>query len=304
MSEMTLGQKVREARLIKKMTQKTLAGDFITRNMLSQIENDQATPSMKTLEYLAHRLEKSMGYFLDQQVSPDDPSQLVYQLMLASERDEPEVVIDMLSSYLELNPVLKNNALVMNIYINIYLREGLRLFELGEYEQSKNSYLQILVYESMLMLKSDIVLYKTYSQLSECYSYLRDIEKARDYHQKAKTLLSRLMAGKEVQGIYLKFVEGDYDGLIESSETMDITNYDPYSAARFHMVLGDAKYNREQYEEAIVHYEEARLYYESKHNNSITTLIYENLSQCYSHVHEYKKAFEYLHLVRNRGHNS
>lgn len=43
--------------LQKKMTQTEAAGDFITRNMLSQIESGSANPSLKTLEYLAGVLE-------------------------------------------------------------------------------------------------------------------------------------------------------------------------------------------------------------------------------------------------------
>lgn len=61
---MTLGQKVREARIARGLTQKQLVGDQITRNMLSRIENDSATPSMRTLEYLAGRLGLPAGYFL------------------------------------------------------------------------------------------------------------------------------------------------------------------------------------------------------------------------------------------------
>lgn len=39
------------------MTQSEVVGDFITRNMLSQIESGAATPSVKTLEYLAETLD-------------------------------------------------------------------------------------------------------------------------------------------------------------------------------------------------------------------------------------------------------
>ena len=53
---MTLGQRIRTLRTEKKLTQAQLAGEQITRNMLSQIENDAAAPSVRTLEYLAHRL--------------------------------------------------------------------------------------------------------------------------------------------------------------------------------------------------------------------------------------------------------
>ena len=52
-----LGQRIKEARLAKKMTQAEVVGSFITRNMLSQIESGNAVPSVKTLTYLAQVLE-------------------------------------------------------------------------------------------------------------------------------------------------------------------------------------------------------------------------------------------------------
>ena len=57
MENNTLGKRIKEARLAKKMTQSEVVGDFITRNMLSQIESGSATPSVKTLEYLCKVLE-------------------------------------------------------------------------------------------------------------------------------------------------------------------------------------------------------------------------------------------------------
>ena len=51
------GRKIKEARIAKKMTQSEVVGSFITRNMLSQIESGNATPSVKTLEYLAQTLD-------------------------------------------------------------------------------------------------------------------------------------------------------------------------------------------------------------------------------------------------------
>lgn len=57
MNRVELGRKIKEARLAKKMTQSDVAGDFITRNMLSQIESGVANPSLKTLEYLTSVLD-------------------------------------------------------------------------------------------------------------------------------------------------------------------------------------------------------------------------------------------------------
>lgn len=64
---MEIGQKLREARLAAGLSQRVLCGDVITRNMLSQIENGVAKPSMATLQYLAGRLGKPVGYFLEEQ---------------------------------------------------------------------------------------------------------------------------------------------------------------------------------------------------------------------------------------------
>lgn len=62
---MTLGQKVKALRKEKKWTQAELAGEEITRNMLSLIESDTTLPSLPTLKYLAGRLGVPAGYFLD-----------------------------------------------------------------------------------------------------------------------------------------------------------------------------------------------------------------------------------------------
>lgn len=70
---MELGEKLRRARLEAGLSQRQLCGEIITRNMLSQIEHGTARPSMKTLQYLAGRLGKSVSYFLEEDavVSPN-----------------------------------------------------------------------------------------------------------------------------------------------------------------------------------------------------------------------------------------
>lgn len=60
MDAKNIGRIIKEARLAKKMTQNEVVGDFITRNMLSQIESGTAMPSVKTLEYLCKVLEIQM----------------------------------------------------------------------------------------------------------------------------------------------------------------------------------------------------------------------------------------------------
>ena len=63
---MNIGEKIKKLRTAKMMTQSELAGTAITRNMLSQIENGVARPSLETVQYIASRLNISPGYLLSE----------------------------------------------------------------------------------------------------------------------------------------------------------------------------------------------------------------------------------------------
>ncbi len=62
---MELAQKLKTARLEAGLSQRQLCEGIVTRNMLSQIENGTAHPSMDTLRRFASRLEKPVSYFLE-----------------------------------------------------------------------------------------------------------------------------------------------------------------------------------------------------------------------------------------------
>lgn len=61
---MNIGEKIKRLRTAKLMTQADLVGDVITRNMLSQIENGVANPSLDTVCYIASRLNVPVGFLL------------------------------------------------------------------------------------------------------------------------------------------------------------------------------------------------------------------------------------------------
>lgn len=67
---MSIGEKIKNVRTAKMLTQKDLAGDAITRNMLSKIENGVATPSLPVAITLAERLGVPVGYLLSD--SPEE----------------------------------------------------------------------------------------------------------------------------------------------------------------------------------------------------------------------------------------
>lgn len=76
---MALGERLRQARQEAGLSQRQLCGDYMTRNMLSQIENGSAKPSMDTLRYLAEQLGKSVSFFLEEQVQLSENQPLIEQ---------------------------------------------------------------------------------------------------------------------------------------------------------------------------------------------------------------------------------
>lgn len=62
---MNIGSRIRSMRKLKQLTQSELSDGIVTRNMLSAIENGNATPSLDTLLAFAKRLSVPAGYFLN-----------------------------------------------------------------------------------------------------------------------------------------------------------------------------------------------------------------------------------------------
>jgi transcriptional regulator with XRE-family HTH domain len=111
-----LGRRLREVRLMRKMTQAEVTNGHITRNMLSQIESGVATPSIKTLEYLCNRLGVSVRDILgDEKLSeisakPDKtPSNPVFSsLKPIEETEESFKYKDLLAALLTTKKLFKD----------------------------------------------------------------------------------------------------------------------------------------------------------------------------------------------------
>ena len=61
---MNIGKKIKNTRKLRKITQSELAGEFMTRNMVSRIESGSAKPSLDTLIYIAKTLEVPPSFLL------------------------------------------------------------------------------------------------------------------------------------------------------------------------------------------------------------------------------------------------
>ena len=102
---MNLGEKLRQARREAGLSQRQLCGEEITRNMLSQIENGSARPSMDTLRYLAQRLGRPMSYFLEEQAVSSPNQTVMAQSRNAFGQQEYGTVLEKLRQYQSPDPV-------------------------------------------------------------------------------------------------------------------------------------------------------------------------------------------------------
>lgn len=126
---MALSQKLRQARLAAGLSQKQLCGDRITRNMLSQIENGSARPSMDTLKYLAERLGKPVSFFLEE-TAVTSPNQA---LMERVRRAEDTEALSLLGQYQAPDPVFDRERWLLEALACLRLAEKALEKEQREY---------------------------------------------------------------------------------------------------------------------------------------------------------------------------
>lgn len=131
---MELSKKLKQARLEAGLSQKALCADRITRNMLSQIENGSARPSMDTLRYLAGQLGKPLSYFLDEE-AVTSPNQA---LMEQARQADPGQALQLLAQYRAPDPVFDRER---------WLLEALACLSLAQegIAQGKMAYAQTLL---------------------------------------------------------------------------------------------------------------------------------------------------------------
>ena len=119
---MALGQRIKQARLEAGLSQRQLCGDTITRNMLSQIENGSAQPSMDTLRHLAARLGKPVSFFLEEETA--SPNQ---RLMMEARGDltaaHYEIALARLADFQLPDPILEPEFYLLTALCCIHLAQ-------------------------------------------------------------------------------------------------------------------------------------------------------------------------------------
>ncbi len=120
---MELGEKLRQARLEAGLTQRQLCGEKITRNMLSQIENGGARPSMQTLGYLARQLGKPVSWFLEEEGAVSANLQVIAAAREAFSQENWEACHQALQAYREPDDLLDQEYRILRLHTLLSLAE-------------------------------------------------------------------------------------------------------------------------------------------------------------------------------------
>ncbi|GHI00189.1 helix-turn-helix transcriptional regulator [Neobacillus kokaensis] len=137
-----LGERIREFRKQQKMTLEALAGDELTKGMLSLIENNKANPSMESLVYIAGRLGVEVSELLEDISSKKlrevlDEAEKLYnkETALGEKSDKYKQLLALIEPYLENLSQGYESARLLEIYSRSLYQEK----QDGWQEMSKKS---------------------------------------------------------------------------------------------------------------------------------------------------------------------
>ena len=120
---MSLGEKLRQARLEAGLSQRALCGGEITRNMLSRIENGAAQPSMRTLQYLAGRLDKPVSFFLEDQAVVSSNRRVMESARQLYDLGQFAQAMALLGNYAGPDPVYDREEALLAVLIRLAVAE-------------------------------------------------------------------------------------------------------------------------------------------------------------------------------------
>ena len=260
---MELGERLRQARIEAGLSQRQLCGNTITRNMLSQIENGSAKPSMDTLRYLAARLEKPIGYFLED-TAVTSPNQ---EVMANARQAEPDRVLEILGRYQEPDEVFDAERWLLEYRACLTLaRQAL--------EAGKKGYAAALL-ERAKQAGAHTPYYSPETERCRtvlCYEagMLSAREAAERIGQDPRELFLQAEAALETE---------------KPEKSAAILDTMELRSQRWHFLRAETYLRQGEYGKAAEHYQQAESWDPKR--------IYSRLEQCYRELEDYKQAYFY-----------
>ncbi len=252
----SLGQKIRELRMQKGLTQQELGSGIVTISMISQIESDKAYPSHKVLEQIAERLETPIEYFIaDMQTQMEQSS--TYKLAKAY------LAANNFSQAIPLfRELIGNPAPHLPVHeVQFDLAEAFLIC--GDIEKSIEMFEQVL--DTVIRKNDDHTALLCLNKLGEARYSQENFPLALYHWRKAYETFSRL---KEI---------------------------DPYTRAKIVTNLAHAHHQLGEFEDSIRFYREAYNLLRGSTNLRQLADVYLGLGVSYKKLRDFSRAIDYCH---------
>ena len=277
---MTLGQKLRQTRLSKGLSQSQVAGSCVTRNMLSQIENDQASPSMRTLEHLARALDVSVGWLL----SDEQTDAALDRMRKARALFREEDYAGCLALFVQDAPGDDEMLLLCSEAAGRLAEQALSD---ENYEKAKNLAQQALDWNRKSLYENAQVQTQALDVLARCALWEKNADEAvarykAYYLERQNTVRYHFtMARFQLQQEHVQAAEREIWSIAELPEE---------SRAEYLILRGKIAAKREQYENAALYYHQAE---ELPLGRMLERELYQGLEVCCRELGDYQQAYLY-----------
>ncbi|WP_042477306.1 helix-turn-helix domain-containing protein [Bacillus ndiopicus] len=239
---LNIGAKIKELRKERKMTLAQVAGDRLTKGMLSLIENGKAQPSMESLHYIASQLQIDVAELIQSEDNKKihdvfmQAEQLSSQLKKEYEKEQRELKERELLQLIE--PFVQSNSLKGTSYEEVRLLE---IYLVVRYRLKINRSV-----EPFLPLAKMYENVHAYSKMLSCFSLLCGIAFNTHHYEQA---LDYLLEGE-------KYIDRYYY-LINDLEKLDFY----YNLAAAYTALNNNQKTEEYFEIALKMAKEKKVLY-------------------------------------------
>ncbi|KEO81079.1 tetratricopeptide repeat protein [Tumebacillus flagellatus] len=251
---MSLGQKIRELRIAKGLTQSDLGSGLVTPSMISQIESDKANPSYKVLEAIAEKLETPLEHFLaDIQTQLEQTSaHKVAKALLSSRNYERATGL--------LESLLDKPAPNLNL-IDVKSDLGDCYMNLGDYERAIAEFQDVL-----------------------------EIAKEKENTPALLTALNKLGVIEQKRQKYHRAI---YQWRKAYELFDDLPHSEPYLQSQILTNLGTIHYQLGEFQDALGYYNAAYKFLSKSNHFEQIGFTYLGLGLSYKKIQEFEKAAEY-----------
>ncbi len=294
----TMGERVRKKRKELGFTQEDLSGPNLSHAVISLIERGRANPSLKTLEYIAEKLNVNVNYLLyGQEKQIDLSNDITSKLAIIPSLIKLTKYKEAKKAILEINEESVNTE-QLGEYIKL---KGDIEVGLGNYSEAVSLYKNALIYTTLLNIET---LIEIYTKISDCFINLRDYQLAIENAQQGLLLFrfyqSKVNPFAKLQ-LYYNLSLGycrisEFKKGLQSIDTafkyMEETHC-YYFQNLFYMLKGLAYLYTSKFKEGIESTKNAINHMEK--NNAIESIgCYTNLGIMYREIGEYKKSLTNL----------